>query len=410
MRATRFMLGWAALALLPLLGAGQFPAFVRHDLATFPAGYQVAVADVNADGRPDVIALSTEANRVDWFENPGWQPHAIARTERNIDLAPRDLDGDGRPELALASGFYFSESNRGGEIQLLRQPANPTNLWQLCPIAADPVVHRLRWADLDGDGQPELVHAPIFGPGSQGAADPKPSHLWAFRPPAKLAAGPWQVWKVDETLTVLHGLCVADLDRDGRDELLTASFEGVCRFDFEGKGSEGRWVKTLIAKGTEPRSAASGAPRGASEVAPGKLGNAGVFIATIEPWHGELAVVYAAASYAGPWQRIVIDDTLKEGHALEVADLDGDGRDEIIAGWRGGQGGLAVYRAADGPGRTWAKRLLDDNLPVEGAVVADLNGDGRLDLVASAGRANRLLWFEHSLSPLGERARVRGSQ
>jgi len=394
MCATRFLLGWAAVAVLPSLAAGQFPPFAVHDIAAFPTGYQVAVADVNADGRPDVIALSTEANRVDWFENPGWQPRAVARTERNIDLAPRDLDGDGRPELALASGFYFSESGRGGAIQWLRQPAGATNLWELHAIAADPVVHRLRWADLDGDGQPELVHAPIFGPGSQGPADAKPSHLWAFRHPAKLGPGPWGVWKVDETLTVLHGLFVADLDADGRDELLTASFEGVCRFDFEGKGSEGRWRKTLIGKGAEPRAAAPGAPRGSSEVAAGRLGNAGVFIAAIEPWHGELLVVYVAAGYAGPWQRIVIDDTLKEGHALAVADLDSDGREDIVAGWRGGKGGLAAYREADGAGRTWAKHPLDENLPVEGAVVVDLNRDGRQDVVACAGRANQLVWFE----------------
>ena len=37
--------------------------------------------------------------------------------------------------------------------------------------------------------------------------------------------------RIDETLTVLHGLWVGDLNGDGCDELLTASFEGIYRFD-----------------------------------------------------------------------------------------------------------------------------------------------------------------------------------
>ncbi len=73
--------------------------FERHEIDTYPGGYQVAVADLTGNGRPDVIALSTSADRVDWYENPGWKRRPVARTAKNIDLAPRDVDGDGRPEI-----------------------------------------------------------------------------------------------------------------------------------------------------------------------------------------------------------------------------------------------------------------------------------------------------------------------
>lgn len=95
--------------------------FQRHDIAEYPSPYQVAVADINGDGKPDVLVLSTQGNRVDWFENPSWQRHPIARTGQNIDLAPFDLDGDGKPGIALASGFYFDDGNRGGDIQWLKR-------------------------------------------------------------------------------------------------------------------------------------------------------------------------------------------------------------------------------------------------------------------------------------------------
>jgi hypothetical protein len=118
------------------------------------------------------------------------------------------------------------------------------------------------------------------------------------------------------------------------------------------------------------------------------------FIAAIEPWHGELVVVYTPAAPGDLWHRRVLDDTLKEGHALVVADLDGDGRSEIVAGWRGGGGGIAIYRAMDDTGERWTKIPLATDLTVECLVAADINGDGLLDLVAIAGRSNLLVWFE----------------
>lgn len=377
-----------------LLAAG--PArFQRHEIDSFPAGYQVAVADLNADGRPDVIALSTEADRVDWYENPSWKRRPVARTPKNIDLAPRDLDGDGRPEIALASGFYFAESDRGGEILLLRQTAGPDDTWERFPIAVDPVVHRLRWADLDGDGRPELVHAPLFGRGSDGPRDPKPAHLWALRPPPDPTKGRWATWRIDETLTVLHGLHVEDLDGDGRDEILTASFEGICRFDFEGKVPMGNWKKVRIAPGVQPADQKPGTSRGSSEIAPGSLGKGRPIMAAIEPWHGNQVVVYTQDPGQRAWRRRVLDETLEEGHVLVAADLDGDGADEIVAGWRAGGGGLSLYDPADAAGTRFDKTPLDRGIAAEGAVAADLNLDGRLDLVVIAGRSNNLAWYEN---------------
>ena len=48
------------------------------------------------------------------------------------------------------------------------------------------------------------------------------------------------------------------------------------------------------------------------------------------------------------YQRLVLDNTLAEGHALVVADFDGDGQDEIVAGWRAGGGGLNLYKSTGG--------------------------------------------------------------
>src|SRR5436309_3304158 len=75
----------------------------------FPGGYQVAVADIDGDGRPDVIGLG---ETVAWLKNPDWSKRPITggQTRSNIDIAPYDIDGDGRVDLAVASDFALEDS------------------------------------------------------------------------------------------------------------------------------------------------------------------------------------------------------------------------------------------------------------------------------------------------------------
>jgi hypothetical protein len=127
----------------------------------------------------------------------------------------------------------------------------------------------------------------------------------------------------------------------------------------------------------------------------GKLADGTRFIAAIEPWHGHQVVLYTPGEGGGDWSRRVLDDTLVEGHALVVVDLDADGIDEIVAGWRGGGGGLRVYDIIGAQGESVARLEMDKGIAVEGLVVADMDQDGRLDLVAIAGRSHDLVWYEN---------------
>jgi hypothetical protein len=95
------------------------------------------------------------------------------------------------------------------------------------------------------------------------------------------------------------------------------------------------------------------------------------------------------------WQRHLIDDSLKEGHALACGDLLGAGFDQVVVGWRAkdkqGRVGIKLLIPLDPEGSNWQQAVLDDNgIACEDLCLADLNGDGRLDIVA-AGRATRNL-------------------
>ena len=54
------------------------PRFVTHVIdGELASGYQPVVTDLNRDGRPDVIGLSTRIEELAWYENPGWERHVL---------------------------------------------------------------------------------------------------------------------------------------------------------------------------------------------------------------------------------------------------------------------------------------------------------------------------------------------
>jgi hypothetical protein len=119
-------------------------------------------------------------------------------------------------------------------------------------------------------------------------------------------------------------------------------------------------------------------------------------LAVIEPWHGTTLAIYRepGRNTRGPWTRQVIDETLTGGHAIGWADVDGDGSDELIAGWREKEVGVALYRitsATEPPARV----MIDaGGMAAEDLTVADLDADRRPDIIASGRRtANvRIYW------------------
>jgi hypothetical protein len=93
--------------------------------------------------------------------------------------------------------------------------------------------------------------------------------------------------------------------------------------------------------------------------------------------------------------RTVIDDNVKEGHALAVADFLGTGSDQIVAGWRSPNKdsltGIKIYKMKNRDATEWEWQWIDKNtMACEDLQVMDLNKDGKPDIVAS-GRATHNL-------------------
>ena len=360
------------------MAANPAPRFTEHIIATeLTGGYQVVAVDMNGDGKRDLLALGSGAGDLVWFENPGWARHPIARGIAGmINADVFDVDGDGLPEVALASGFSMVPAKSTGVVSLLTRTSDPAALWSIREIDRLPTSHRLRWIDADGTGKKVLINAPLA------AADAAAPDYRGHVPVAFYRPGEWkrQLVTSDEE-GVLHGLAVVDWDRNGREALLTAGFLGIHLHRFK----DGAWQRTKLAAGDPapwPKS-------GSSDVVVGRA-NGERFIGAIEPWHGNQVTVYREKS--GSWERTVVDTSGEDGHTLTAADLDGDGSDELIAGQRGQGGRLAVYRA-DRKGNWERIVVAEKSGPIAGCAVADLNGDGRVD-IACIGAA-KLVWYEN---------------
>lgn len=364
-------------------------AFAPREIdKSLDVGYAVVVADINGDKKPDIVVVDT--HRVVWYENPTWKRRTILQgttAKDNVCAAAHDIDGDGKIDLALGAGWRPANTSSGGTLQWLKQPDNLDKEWKLYPIAEEPTLHRIRFADIYGSGKPALIVAPLHGRGSSAKAnwqDGRPVRLVAYRIPKEPTRDRWPAELLDNSQRVMHNFAPVPARGGKGMDVLTASYGGVHRVFRDGQ----RWKHERLGEGNQTTPQGS---RGASEIKQGTLKGGAKFIATIEPWHGHQVVVYTPPAKAGElWVRRVIDEELKWGHAVWCADLDGDGGDELIIGVRddkamkaGQRRGVRVYKAVDAKGEKWARHLIDEGgVAIEDLACADLDGDGKVDIVA----------------------------
>ena len=383
MQTTPIALAILSGVLTVFAAAPPVPAFRAVDIDTkIQIGYGVTVADVNGDKQPDIVLV--DKNQVVWYQNPGWEKHVIAENLTKLDhvcIAAADIDGDGKAEIAVGAGWNPGDTVNSGALFFLLPPADRTQAWEPIPLPFEPTMHRIRWAK-NGEGKFDLISVPLHGRGNKnGAGDGV--KITAYTKPTD-PKQPWKLTVLNESMHMTHNFEPVRSENGVAREWLIAGKEGV--FNIGGVGVKARATQL---SGTE-----SG---GAGEVRLGSLPGGKRFFATVEPMHGTNLVLYAEpANDDGKtlWPRHVLDSSLVDGHALACGDLAGLGRDQIVVGWRamgkaGVKVGLKLFTPLDAAGKEWRQTPVDDNtMACEDLCLADLDGDGKLDIIA-AGRGTK---------------------
>jgi len=354
-------------------------------------GYGTAIGDVDGDGKPDI--LLADKKRFVWYKNPTWKKFVIAENltvRDNVCIAARDINGDGKVEIAVGGQWNPGDTINSGSVHYLIAPADRTKKWKAIKLQNEPTVHRMRWVST-GSGQYVLVVAPLHGRGNRGGQG-KGVRLLAYHVPSadkQSDAAAWKTQLLDDSLHVTHNLDPAQWDpATAAEEILYIGREGALLLSF----TDGKWNKKRFERA-----------EGGGEIRMGKLSKTRPFLATIEPLHGDKLVCYPGTSLGATAlsDRIVLDSNLKQGHAIATAEFFGGGPQEVVAGWRNPNKdkkvGIKLYYAADQGGKTWKSMWVDDNtMATEDVRIGDLNDDGRPDIVA-AGRAShnlKIYWNE----------------
>jgi hypothetical protein len=364
------------------LQAQDLPQFREHVVTRdLKFGYQLVAADLNGDGKMDLIGIDERASELSWFENPGWERHILATdVPRQLNADCWDFDHDGIPEVALAFRFETNPEKSIGNLVLLKSGSDIRQPWQQKEIDRVPTAHRVRWIDPKGDGRKVLMLGPMVGMKARAPLYDDDAPIYIYRPGE---------WKRETFPFVLHGILHAinpvRWDRKSREQLLTASFLGLHRFEWKNN----RWVSTQISKGDT-----RACPEcGSSEVRLGWIGKKR-FLAAIEPWHGNQVAVYLPQGSS--WIRTVLEDGMTNGHALAVGDLDGDGKDEIVSGFRGKGFKLYLFKSTDNSGRNWKKTVLDDGgLAAADCKIEDFTGDGKPDIACIGASTGNIKLYEN---------------
>ena len=379
-----FLTGAAALILLVLRlesgSANPFGATATEDIglqrvvvaASGPADpWMKDIADLNGDGKPDLVVSGANGPIV-WYRNPGWAPTTIAPTGASQSgSAVGDIDGDGDVDVVIGTTWY--ENTGSGRA------------WKPHDLG-DGGTHDIVVADLDRDGKLDVAMRGETG-----------SPVDVF---FQNDADSWTHIRLDPGFG-RNGLDAGDLDRD-RDTDLAVGGRWLVNPGGKAARTPGRWSTRRFAAWNEWAAV--------KIVDVNRDGRRDVVLSVSER-SGDIAWFEAPRNPArGNWKRHTVATGLDSVHSIGVADMNGDGRLDIVAGEFRGAGRLMVYLAQSGS-RGWVPETVARGENLHNTRVADVNGDGLPDVFGAAPfgdqpvvlyasspkRATRILLFSKTL-------------
>jgi hypothetical protein len=347
-----------------------------------------AVGDVNGDGLPDVVVCGRHGRMV-WLENPGkitgnWNIHLIDETDKmECGGSLWDLTGNGLKDVINGSEGSFDE------MYWWENPGRADARWMKRLIAktGHKQMHDTIIGDVTGDGKSSLIFT------NQGGG----TFVYRVELPANPRQSPWPDLEViasekrvpnaknpwnPEGYQPEEGLAIGDLDGDGVNEL-------VCGTHWYKRVGPGKWECHQFAPPTYLSTKCAVADidgDGKNEI----LLTEGDPVVYGKKEGGKFSWFKPGVALEDLWEEHVIEDGLLDAHSLQVGDILGNGKLDVMIG-EIGVGGKNMEGYPTHPPRilvfendgraNFTRHVVDEGTGIHDAVLVDMWKRGKLDIV-----------------------------
>ena len=312
-----------------------------------------------------------------WYENPGWQRHTMSSDpalKLDVSGALHDVSGNGRLDVISGEGLDDHD------VYWFEQPEDPRDEWPSHRITSEfEKYHDLGFGDVDDDGEAELV-----------GLSQESETVFYYDVPEDPYREPWPASNlhiVDDDIRV-EGLAIADVDGDGRAEILA----GTQIYHPPGP-SGGQWERETVATGWEDNRVAVADLDGDGDL---EL----VYSEGDSPALGSRLGRVAWFDYdGGEWTGTFLHRELMNPHSLQAGDFTGSGSIDVYVAEMGLNNEDPTHYLFVNDGQCdFEERIIARGVATHEAKAVDLTGDGRLDIAGKSygptpGDAHVDVWY-----------------